>query len=63
MKLTREEILLIVGVLTALVLGASVKHYRDSHRLAPLSAAPASSPRPHAAARETLAPPTPADAE
>jgi hypothetical protein len=33
MRLTRDEILLIAAIITALLVGASVKHYRDSQRL------------------------------
>ena len=39
MKLTRDEILLIAAIITALLVGATVKHYRDSQRLRPQPAA------------------------
>ena len=45
MKLTRDEILLIAAIITALLVGAAVKHYRDSQRLHPQPAAlPAGNP-------------------
>ncbi len=34
MRLTRDEILLVTGLVAALVLGVVVKHYRDAARLA-----------------------------
>jgi hypothetical protein len=33
MRLTRDEILLIAAIITALLVGATVKHYRDSQRM------------------------------
>jgi hypothetical protein len=41
-RLTRDEILLVTGLVAALVLGVMVKHYRDQARLsAPAPAVPA----------------------
>ena len=34
MRLTREEIILVTGILLALVVGAVVKNYRESERVA-----------------------------
>jgi hypothetical protein len=39
MRLTRDEILLIAAIITALLMGASIKHYRDSQRQHPQPAA------------------------
>jgi len=41
MRLTRDEILLIVSIMVALVFGAAVKHYRDRARLLQHTPAPA----------------------
>jgi len=40
MRLTRDEILLIVAIIIALLVGATVKHYRDAQRMHPQPAAP-----------------------
>jgi hypothetical protein len=34
MRLTREEMLLVVAILAALLIGAGVKHYREQGRVA-----------------------------
>jgi hypothetical protein len=34
MRLTRDEIILVTGILAALVTGAIVKHYRETERVA-----------------------------
>jgi hypothetical protein len=44
MKLTRDEIRLVVFILVALVLGAAVKNYRDKQRMAIPSPAPRVAP-------------------
>ena len=42
MRLTRDEILLVTGLVAALLLGSVVKHYRDQARLAaPVAPTPA----------------------
>ncbi len=32
MRLTRQEILLLTGVLLAIVVGSAIKHYREKHQ-------------------------------
>ena len=41
MKMTRDEIVLVAAILATLLLGAGVKHYRETHRPTSAPTAPA----------------------
>lgn len=45
MRLTKDEIILIAVILTALVVGATVKHYRQTHPPAKLVPKPSAEQR------------------